>query len=315
MQTFRFNQSFAIAISLLLLSAGVLSSCSFLNFGKKAGTSSNQSNQAGQNAPAQTVSSLSGDWNFAFEFNKQATQGSLHIEQKGNSFTGSGQEGDTQFAVTNGQFDGQQLAFDKSYGPNAGPPVHYTGTAEMVDGPDYKGPWMHGSYLATIKGQEVKGDWEGQLASAGSAPGANQQAPASGTAGDGILSDSQQAPQTTQADDGHAPQLSGKWTCAYENNFKTIKSTMYLEQDGTKVTGHGVDVNTKEKFTIEKGWYAYPKLTLIRRYKKGKAGGAVSDRTLTFKADVKKVNDADYQGPYLSGKTQGGGAWEAQQVH
>ena len=88
---------------------------------------------------------------------------------------------------------------------------------------------------------------------------------------------------------------------------------MFLEQEGDRITGHGVDLNTKEKFTIEKGWYHYPKITIIRKYTKGK-NQATSTRTMAFKASVSFVNDKDYQGPYMSGKTQGGGNWEAQRV-
>jgi hypothetical protein len=29
---------------------------------------------------------------------------------------------------------------------------------------------------------------------------------------------------------------------------------------------------------------------------------------------VTYVNDRDYQGPYLNGKTQGGGTWEAEMI-
>lgn len=87
---------------------------------------------------------------------------------------------------------------------------------------------------------------------------------------------------------------------------------MYIEQDGGRVTGHGVDINTKEKFTIDKGWYDYPKLTIVRKYEKAK--GAKENRTLTFKAKVSIIMEKDYQGPYLNGKTSGGGAWEAQLI-
>jgi hypothetical protein len=85
--------------------------------------------------------------------------------------------------------------------------------------------------------------------------------------------------------------------------------------------GHGVDDN-HERFIIEKGWYHFPKLTLIRKYAKSapiKAKGKTHEgkpaREMTFKADVSWANDKDYQGPYLGGKTDGGGNWEAELVH
>ena len=272
----------AVLTSFFLIGAIALSACSLLNSGKKpqAANQSAPSNQLAQ--PAQNIS-VAGDWQFAYEYNKKTIQGTLHIDQQGNNFSGGGAEGQQQFTVNNGQFDGQQLAFDKSYGANSGPPVHYTGAVELVDSKDYKGPWMHGSYLATVKGQPVKGDWEAEQTPAPLSQAAGDNG--SSTDSGGTLSGSTSA---QEASDETAPQLSGKWTVAYENNFKTVKSTMYLEQDGTKITGHGVDLSTKEKFTIEKGWYNYPKLTLIRKYQKGK-GGAASNYALTFKADVKRL--------------------------
>jgi hypothetical protein len=38
------------------------------------------------------------------------------------------------------------------------------------------------------------------------------------------------------------------------------------------------------------------------------------EHQMTFKADVSMANDKDYQGPYLNGKTEGGGNWEAELI-
>ena len=132
------------------------------------------------------------------------------------------------------------------------------------------------------------------------------------------------APQKNEQPSGEthpdkAPDLSGKWEVAYEYKFRTVKSIMFLEQEFDRVIGHGLD-DTKEKFVLEKVFYSYPKITLIRKYQKssekvkGKTKEVGKDRLMTFKGDVSVVNDADYQGPYLRGKTDGGGAWEAQRV-
>ena len=51
---------------------------------------------------------------------------------------------------------------------------------------------------------------------------------------------------------------------------------------------------------------------------KGKGKGKTKEgkpvREMTFKAEVSIANDKDYQGPYLSGKTDGGGNWEAELI-
>jgi hypothetical protein len=82
-----------------------------------------------------------------------------------------------------------------------------------------------------------------------------------------------------------------------------------LEQDGDKITGHGLDNETKEKFVIKKGWYTPPHLTIIRQYP-----NRVGNSSMTFQAEVSEVCEEDYSGPYVSGKTQGGGEWEAERV-
>ncbi len=49
---------------------------------------------------------------------------------------------------------------------------------------------------------------------------------------------------------------------------------MFLEQEGDRILGHGVDHETKEKFVIDKGWYHYPKLTLVRKWAASKTTSA-----------------------------------------
>ena len=221
-----------------------------------------------------------------------------------------------EFTIEQGGITGgTQIEFYKKYANSGAPEIQYTGTLEMATDPTYKGPYMHGDYTTAKNGKVISNIWEAELAQPGSAPAQEPKAsplpgmPAAPAPADsGLLS--------------RTPELSGKWNCGYEYNFKTIHSTMFLEQEGDRILGHGVDHETKEKFVIDKGWYHYPKLTLVRKWaaskqqvpnKKGKGKHSESrpERTMTFKATVSNVSDKDYSGPYLSGKTQGGGSWEA----
>ncbi len=86
-------------------------------------------------------------------------------------------------------------------------------------------------------------------------------------------------------------------------------------QENNKLKGHGIDHSTKENFVIEEGWYKFPKVTLIRKYAAIRSKKVNKpERKMTFKADVNWVTDSDYDGPYMQGKTDGGGNWEAQIV-
>jgi hypothetical protein len=165
---------------------------------------------------------------------------------------------------------------------------------------------MSGQFTAASNGKQISGPWEAELVN----PSASQAAPSLPTSPNAV-SDTSSAPKPGPAPkDGNSPELSGKWNVAYEYNFKTVSTTLFLEQNNDKLTGHGTDNSTQEKFTIEQGWYKYPKVTLVWHYRK--SNGANSDRTMMYKGDVSIVNESDYQGPYISGKTQGGGNWEAQ---
>jgi hypothetical protein len=185
---------------------------------------------------------------------------------------------------------------------------------------------MSGEYTSANNGKIINNIWEAQMIlpnqgeKTAAAPPPQEQAPAQ--APEQKAPDHQQSapppseqPRSLLANwpADRAPHLSGKWDVGYEYNFKTMRSSMFLEQEGDRISGHGVDLNTKEKFTIEKGWYHYPKVTIIRKYTKGK-NQATATRTMAFKAQVSFISDKDYQGPYMNGKTQGGGAWEAQRV-
>jgi len=269
--------------------------------GKEAGP-------GGAATPGQSARTLTGDWQVAFQYKNQTMKSTIHLKQDGNQFSGQGTDDESgrQFSISDGEISGNKLEFFKKYevaDSSTAPPVDYGGEVDLSANP----PYMSGKYVANIQGEEVTGMWEAEMQPpAGAAPQGEQQAQGGATA-PGSQPGAPAAPVTPDK----PPHLSGKWNVGYEYNFKTIRSVMFLEEDGGKLTGHGVDQNTREKFVIEKGWYNFPRVTIIRKYEKGK--GAAADRTMTFKAQVSVVNDKEYQGPYMGGKTDGGGAWEAQQ--
>lgn len=292
-------------IMVLSLATVVFAGCNLLNPGKKGGDQPPQGQTTGgqTQAPPTEAPKVDGYWKLAFLFkDKQTYKSSIHLTQQADTFSGQGTDDadGKPFIIENGAISGGNVTFQKRYEGSNDPPITYKGKLEMVNDPTYKGPYMEGKYVVTVNGQEFGDIWQAEIdqqqAQGGQEPPPDQQQP------DEPASD-------------RIPHLSGKWECAYESDFKTIKSTMYLEQEGDLIKGHGADLNTKEKFNIEKGWYHFPKLTLVRKYAevKGKKG-AKPARSLIFKATVSNIKDKDYDGPYMTGKTQGGGSWEAQLV-
>jgi len=275
-----------LIISLVPFASG----CSKIDLNKKPPSQGEE-----KKGPAVAVPSINGAWTMAFSFGEKVTKSEVNLQQEAGTFSGQGHEleGNKAFTISDGTITGKEVFFRKRY--NSAPPdaipVEYIGTIVDVDDKEYHGPHMSGEYTTLYQGNEVKGQWEAEM------PSAYKTAP---------------PPVVPARDPNKAPELSGKWKAAFQYNFKTIKSTMFIEQDGGKLTGHGVDTNTNEKFEIVSGSYNYPKLTLVRRYTKGK--DAASSRTMAFKGEVSYVTDAHYQGPYMKGETQGGGSWEAEQV-
>jgi hypothetical protein len=251
---------------------------------------------------------LNGQWRLGFQVENRTLSSTLNLSQHGESFQGEGIDDQTKrhFAVEGGAIKGAQVTFFKRYDGNDMQPVEHKGQFSILndEGANVHGPYMSGDYSTSYHGKALSGAWEAAMVPPEKAVSLSAPAPEP---------EAQQVSQpVAQAQPGKSPDLSGKWTVGYEANFKTIHSVMYLEQDGGKVAGHGVDLDTKEKFFIAKGWYHFPHLTIIRTYVKGK--GAKANRNITFKADVSFINDRDYQGPYLNGKTQGGGTWEAEKI-
>lgn len=268
---------------------------------------------AGSKPPADDIDprikgKMAGYWNLGYQLNDNVYTSSIKLSQNGLTFSGEGTDDETSkpFTIEQGQIHGNQVIFFKHYDqPNnrRQTPVEYTGTLE-VEGV----PYMKGDFIVAMNGQHMSGVWEAEKQQEGSPNN-----PAS--KGSSEPAEKQEPPQPAMKPPDHAPDLSGKWTAGFEYKFKTVQSTMWLEQHGDKLAGHGIDHNTGEKFAIEKGWYAYPRVTIIRKYPriKGKSG-VIPEHTMTFKAEVSWVSDKDYQGPYMSGKTDGGGNWEAQLV-
>lgn len=244
---------------------------------------------------------LAGYWLLGYQINDQVFNSSFRLKQNGLTFSGEGSDdhNNKDFLIEQGQIQGDKVIFFKKYDhPNSEQqtPVEYTGTVNL-DGV----PYMKGEFIVAMNGEHLTGLWEAE----------KQEETAQAQTNKG----SKDPAQPVVKPPDHAPDLSGKWNTGFEYKFKQIQSTMWLEQHGDKLNGHGIDLNTNEKFEIEKGWYSYPRVTIIRKYPKIKGkGGVIPEHTLTFKAEVSWITDADYQGPYLQGKTDGGGNWEAQLV-
>jgi hypothetical protein len=303
----------------------------------EAGSEANDSPPAGpgQNGHPATVA---GAWRLGYQYQGQTFNASVKFKQHGASFDGTGKEDESgaDFLIDKGKVRGDQITFEKKYAGNKAsqPPVEYAGTVTTSHEGDYDGPYLRGEYSTRKKdGSAATGNWDAVLdlaADSSKVAAASKAAESSKTA-------ATQAPETQQAEaapeqkpaeqapapenasprsPSKAPDLSGKWDVAFEYNFNTVKSVMFLEQDHDRITGHGVD-DTKEKFVIDIGQYHFPNIMFVRKYPKMVAKGKKTKevgkaRELTFKGQVSIANDKDYQGPYMSGKTDGGGSWEGE---
>ena len=315
-----------IFVAVFLISA--LSACNLL---KQATGPANQTNP-GQTRPAdmnpgqaQATSNLqkadtgnlgpvSGYWQMGYILNDQTYTSHIRITEKNYHFTGEGTDdhNNKTFKVEQGTISDGKVVFYKRYDNPSNKeqtPVEYDGNLDLSGV-----PYMSGTFIVALNGRELTGQWEAEMQKTldGKPVSGGQSQPAQKTP-----QEKPQAQQQTQhfAKPDHAPDLSGKWNTGFEYRFKDIHSTMWLEQHGDKLKGHGIDHNTNEKFTINKGWYAFPKVTLIREYPqiKGKKG-VIPAHKMIFKALVEWIDTPEYQGPYMKGKTDGGGNWEAQIV-
>ncbi len=255
---------------------------------------------------------LTGLWELDSYVGQNPVHSKMALKQEGGEFFGEGSDtSGSTFSIINGIVKGQQIGFFKKY-PGTTPTaaaVQYTGKVIMVSEADYQGPYLQGTYVAEVNGRPFSGQWRAQMPDKLIAPPQTNNSavpsplPVQGTK---IVYGSSRE-NKNPAD--RIPDLSGKWKMAYEYDFTTVKTTIFLEQNGHKVAGHGTESDTKRSFVIDNGQYKFPQV--IFRIKHIHEGAFQS---MLFKGTASVVNDQDYQGTYISGKTQGGGAWEADQV-
>lgn len=295
----RFRLRQAMAVLLIGSACAALSACQTVKLSGQSGSPT-----AGAAKPIDTP--VAGNWQISYSVGAETQSAHVNLSQSQNSFQGVGSDDSSQtnFVIDSGTINGKSITFHKRYhveeNPNL-PPIVYIGSFEMVKTPEYSGPYMSGTYKQTVKGQSVEGKWDAQIDGGGAVAAPTQ---------------AEQSAPPQQGGGNRRPHLSGKWDAGYEFEFKTVHSSMYIEQDGAKISGHGMDKSTKEAFTI-KGTYKYPDLKMWIKYLPVKASGknkAKGERSLEFRGTAAVVNDAEYQGTRLEGKTNGGGLWMAEQV-
>lgn len=256
---------------------------------------------------------VNGDWKVTYVYGENTYDSLVTFAQQGRALSGSGEDSAGPFLIQAGVVDGTKVKFTKKYA-DADPskrPVVYNGELEWEDDEDYKGWRMGGHYKATgPDGSTIDDKWvaiatvaEQAFAAAHSQPVAQQQqAPPDGQQ---PSQNPEQPEPATDSGSSRPADLSGKYSAEYQFNFKKIHSTMWLEQDGGRLGGHGVDTNTNEKFVITKGFYKFPHIQITCHYVKGQ--NAAATRDLIVKASVSG-------GPALKGETQFGGGWQARIV-
>jgi len=293
-----FTSTSLIAGVLLTLLVTTLTGCQSVKL------SNQPAHTGGANQGAASDTPVAGNWQISYSVGGETRSAHMNISQNGASFQGLGTDDSDQqnFVIDAGAINGKSIRFHKRYhvdeNPNL-PPIVYTGNFEMTKGADYSGPYMSGTYKVVKNGQTAEGQWDAEIAGGGgvTATPTHQQAP-------------------PPVNSNHRPHLSGKWDAGYEFEFKTVRSSMYLEQDGNKIVGHGMDRASKEAFNI-KGVYKYPEVKMWVKYLPVKASGknkAKGERSLEFRGKASVVNEAEYQGTRMEGKTNGGGMWMAEQV-
>lgn len=249
---------------------------------------------------------INGDWKITWIANDQAYESLITFAQQGGALTGKGEDVAGPFLITNGTVKGNKLRFTKKYAaPDPSNPVfEFQGDLEWEDDEEYRGWRMggHYRYRDPNTGRVVDDKWVGISALAEQA----MQQRANNPPAQPVEQPTDQQPeQAQQQSPGGEPHISGMYQAQYTYNFKKINTKLWLEQDGHRLAGHGVDTNTNEKFAVVNSFYYFPKVTLRCKYTKGHS--AAANRELVVKAQV-------VSGPALKGETQYGGAWEARIV-
>ncbi len=310
----------ACHVVIMVCSLCILASCTKINLqGNKGGTanpsgsastSTTGGNSGGTQPSANNPPALDGEWEVDYEFKGDPRVGTVTFSQQGNVIAGQGADQDgREWSVENGEVQGTKIAFAKKYaGSNNA--INYAGELKYIQSPEYTGWIMEGTYEAPGPGgQPVTGKWVSnptaaqQAADAAAAPPPQDQPPPQ----------QQNFPPPVQnaapanIGDAKPADISGHYDVGYSYDFKKINSKMWLRNDADKVSGDGVDTTTGEKFTIAKGWYKYPSVTLIRQYPKSKGKEA---RSIMFKAKI----SSDGKNIVMKGETQYGGQWDAHLV-
>ncbi|MBY0356425.1 MAG: hypothetical protein K2W82_00370 [Candidatus Obscuribacterales bacterium] len=283
----------SLAIALIIFALVGLPACTHISLGGK--NPSAVSTQVGGGLLDQGKSSIPpvvGSWEVDYEFKGEAYVSEAVFEQKGTELSGQGaDQTGLEWKVEAGQINGNKVSFNKVYvsADPPRPPVSYTGELKYLESKEYTGWMMEGTYSTqAADGKVLSGKWVSNPISVATAEAPTQPATSGGS--------------VRPAD------ISGRYDVSYQYNFTKILSKMWLRQDGEKLSGDGVDTTTGEKYLISKGWYAYPKITIVRQYQKAK--GAKENRSMTFKAELSS-NGSSID---MSGETQFGGQWEAHLV-
>ncbi|MBU6453631.1 MAG: hypothetical protein KGS72_17765 [Cyanobacteria bacterium REEB67] len=304
-------KSLALGLTTLALSS-TLSGCQLLKTTKPGQAGGAAAGGAKSNS---NMALIAGTWQISYAVGGEVQSAHMTVAPNAIGFEGTGTDDSTgqNFVIDSGFLAGNKIGFHKRYhvdeNPNL-PPLVYDGTFEVVSNAAYKGPYMKGNYkLDKVEGPPVQGEWDAQKVDAQAASGQGPNAAPPPQAAE------QAPPPAADVDPNKAPDLSGKWDAGYEYMFKTFHSRMFLEQDGSKISGHGADKNTNESYAIS-GTYKFPDIKIIHKYpvlklSKGKTKPA---RTLEFRGQVQIINDPDYHGPRMVGKNMGGGDWMAEEV-
>ncbi len=306
--------------------AGTLASCTKINLsGNKGGTApaGGQVQQSGggsllgggQQQPAQQnsgqIPALDGTWEVDYEFKGQQFMGNVQFAQQGNQVAGQGTDQNGLEYEFDGSVQGDKVTLTKKY-VNVDPPrppVTYTGQLKWLQTAEYTGWAMEGEYSATTaNGQKLSGGWVANPIAAPAGEPTSEQgtgAPPLGTPPPNNPPPAQSAPIGNIPSIGNVKpgNISGNYTVAFQYKFKKNNSKLWLKQDGDKLSGDGQDTTSGDKFTI-KGWYVYPKITIVRMYRKN--AGAKENRDMMFKG----VMSSDGNRIVINGETEFGGKWD-----
>lgn len=250
---------------------------------------------------------LADEWEIDFTVpNGDAQISNVVFSQQGKVLVGDGtDQSGRPWQIQDGVVNGTNVTFSKIYTDREQPPINYIGQLKFESSPEFTGWLMEGTYTAA--NGSVSGKWvSNPTGGGGQAPAEDPGAPAA--PGQPQVAGTPTPPTQPVPDhigDDKPKDVSGKYYVSYQYNFKTIKGHMWLEHDGNKLGGHGIDTSTSEAYTITAGKYNYPDISFTRSYEKGK--NVKVARKVLFRAKIS--SDGHLIG--MKGETQFGGRWEA----